>query len=61
MDAFTIDNLPYGVISTDDNSRKRCAVAFQDSALDLDLLYRNDFFSSIPDLKDNIFANVRYN
>jgi hypothetical protein len=58
MTPFTIDNLPYGVISMDDNSSKRCAVAFQQFAIDLDLLYRHDFFASIPDLNVNVFANV---
>lgn len=58
MTPFTIDNLPYGVISTDDNSSRRCAVAFQQFAIDLDLLYRHDFFASIPGLNVNVFANV---
>lgn len=58
MTSFTIDNLPYGVISTEDNLSKRCAVAFQQYAIDLDLLYRHDFFASIPDLNVNVFANV---
>lgn len=58
MTAFIIDNLPYGVISTNGNSRKRCAVAFQQFAIDLDLLYRQDFFASIPNLNVNVFANV---
>jgi fumarylacetoacetase len=58
MTPFTIDNLPYGIISTDDNRSKRCAVAFQEFAIDLDLLYRHGFFASIPDLNFNVFANV---
>ncbi|GAB1200329.1 hypothetical protein APSETT444_009699 [Aspergillus pseudonomiae] len=58
MTPFTIDNLPYGVISTRDNSSKRCAVAFQQFAIDLDLLYRHDFFASIPELDVNVFAEV---
>lgn len=58
MALFTIDNLPYGIISTDGNPTKRCAVAFEHSAVDLDLLYRHGFFASIPNLSDNVFANV---
>lgn len=58
MTPFTIENLPYGVISTGDNSSKRCAVAFKQFVIDLDLLYRHDFFASIPDLNVNVFANV---
>lgn len=58
MASFTIDNLPYGVISTDNNPTRRCAVAFQQFAIDLDLLYRHDFFASILDLNVNVFANV---
>lgn len=58
MTPFTIDNLPYGVISTDENPGKRCAVAFEDCAIDLDLLYRSAFFTSISELSSNVFANV---
>lgn len=58
MTPFTIDNLPYGVISTEDNPTKRCAVAFEHSAIDLDLLHRHDFFASISALHASIFANV---
>ncbi|PWY82646.1 hypothetical protein BO83DRAFT_395721 [Aspergillus eucalypticola CBS 122712] len=61
MDAFTIDNLPYGVISTEGNPRKRCAVAYQQFAIDLDLLYRHDFFLPIPNLNVNVFANDSWN
>ena len=48
---FTIDNLPYGVISTEDNATPRCAVAFGGSAIDVGLFSRGD-------LDDSIFANV---
>lgn len=55
---YTIDNLPYGVISTSDKPKKRCAVAFEESAIDIDQLYNEGFFSSIAELKDNVFAHV---
>jgi len=58
VSSYTIDNLPYGVISTKDKPKKRCAVAFEDSAIDIDLLYHEGFFSSIAELKDNVFAHV---
>ena len=58
MNAFTIHNLPYGVISTQDNPTRRCAVAFESSAIDLDMLFRDGFFTSIPDLSVNVFATV---
>ncbi|QKX61163.1 uncharacterized protein TRUGW13939_08310, partial [Talaromyces rugulosus] len=61
MTPFTIDNLPYGVISTEDNPTKRCAVAFEHSAIDLDLLHRHDFFASISALHASIFANDNWN
>ena len=32
---FTLANLPYGVISTPDNERPRCAVAIGEHAVDL--------------------------
>ncbi|KAK5996297.1 Fumarylacetoacetase [Cladobotryum mycophilum] len=61
MTPFTIDNLPYGVISTVQNPRRRCAIAFEDSAIDIDVLYRDGFFSSISALRENIFAGASWN
>ncbi|KAK6366037.1 hypothetical protein LTS17_011004 [Exophiala oligosperma] len=58
---YTIDNLPYGVISTSDKPKKRCAVAFEESAIDIDQLYNEGFFSSIAELKDNVFAHGNWN
>lgn len=55
MDPFTIDNLPYGVISTANNTNKRCAIAFGDSAIDVEQLYQEGFFSSVPELRNDVF------
>lgn len=58
MTPFSIENLPYGVISTAKDHRKRCAVAFGDSAIDLEQLSRDGFFASVADLPNNVFAGV---
>jgi hypothetical protein len=57
---YTLENLPYGVISTSDNPKKRCAIAYEHSAIDIDQLFHQGFFSSITDstLKDNVFSHV---
>lgn len=56
---FTIDNLPYGVISTQKNPARRCATAYGGHAVDLSVLYRADVFKDIPELIVNVFATVR--
>lgn len=58
MTPFTIDNLPYGVISTAEDPRRRCAVAFGDSAIDVEQLSRDGFFAPVSDLPSNVFAGV---
>ena len=45
---FTLDNIPYGVISTADNPTPRCATAFGQEAVDLSLLEKDGCFRSIP-------------
>lgn len=56
---FTLDNIPYGVISTADNPRPRCATAYKDYAVDLSLLEEDGFFDSILGFKDDpIFSQV---
>ncbi|KAL3465070.1 hypothetical protein BJX64DRAFT_76062 [Aspergillus heterothallicus] len=45
---FPIDNLPYGVISTPENPTPRCATALESDAIELSLLEKDGFFSSIP-------------
>jgi fumarylacetoacetase len=38
---FTLHNIPFGVISTKDNDKPRCATALGDFAIDL-AMYRED-------------------
>ncbi|OAA68004.1 fumarylacetoacetate hydrolase [Niveomyces insectorum RCEF 264] len=61
MTPFSIDNLPYGVISTAKDTRKRCAVAFEDSAIDLERLSRGGFFAPIANLPSNVFSGDTWN
>ncbi|KIW15120.1 fumarylacetoacetase [Exophiala spinifera] len=61
MAAYTIANLPYGVITTKDHSCKRCAVAFEDFAIDIAQLHQDGFFKNIPDLSSDIFAAGNWN
>ncbi|PYH92849.1 2-hydroxyhepta-2,4-diene-1,7-dioate isomerase [Aspergillus ellipticus CBS 707.79] len=53
---FTIDNLPYGVISTAENPTPRCATALEDDAIDLSALERDGYFKSIPGFKGRVFS-----
>lgn len=55
---FTLDNIPYGVITTADNPRPRCATAFGDNAVDLYKLETDGFFASIPGLAEHVFSEV---
>lgn len=56
---FTLDNIPYGIISTADNFRPRCATAYKDYVVDLSLLEGDGLFDSIPGFKNNlIFSQV---
>ncbi|ODM23063.1 hypothetical protein SI65_00652 [Aspergillus cristatus] len=48
---FTVDNIPFGVISTPDNPKPRCATAFGNYAIDLSALERDGFLSDIPGLE----------
>jgi hypothetical protein len=57
---FTIENIPYGVISTRQNSRKRCATAFEDSAVDLQVLEERAFFKDIAGINSAVFAHVSF-
>ncbi|KAH8432402.1 uncharacterized protein LDX57_010041 [Aspergillus melleus] len=54
--AFTIDNIPFGVISTPDNPTPRCATAFEDQAVDLSGLENDGVFASIVDFGTGVFS-----
>jgi len=63
---FTVDNIPFGVISTPGSPKPRCATAFGDYAIDLSALERDGFLSDVPGLKGksgfeitgNVFSQV---
>jgi fumarylacetoacetase len=44
---FSIDNIPFGVISTASNPAPRCATALDHDAIDLGALESDGFFDSI--------------
>ncbi|KAL4928976.1 uncharacterized protein BDV17DRAFT_298284 [Aspergillus undulatus] len=53
---FSIDNLPYGVVSTADNPTPRCATALENDAVDLAALERDGYFKSVPGFENNVFS-----
>ena len=58
---FTIHNIPYGVISTEDNGKPRCATAIGDYAIDLAVYSQRGRLSSLslePPAR-TIFSQVR--
>ena len=58
---FTINNIPFGVISTISNSLPRCATAIGDYALDLGMFWENRPFNlegNVWNLSE-IFRQVR--
>ncbi|KAL4955938.1 hypothetical protein BDW69DRAFT_159719 [Aspergillus filifer] len=58
---FTIDNLPYGVISTEDNPTPRCATALDDYAIDLSALEKDGFFKNVLGFERDIFSQSTLN
>jgi fumarylacetoacetase len=58
---FTIHNIPYGVISTKDNSKPRCATAIGDHAIDLAVYAQHGRLDhlSLDVPISNIFSEVR--
>ena len=61
---YTIQNLPYGVISTAAESRPRCAVAIGKHALDLAKYAKGGSLSSLESghnfSYEDVFAEVRH-
>ena len=56
---FSIDNIPFGVISTADNPAPRCATAFDHDVVDLSALESDGFFKSIQGFGEkSIFSKV---
>lgn len=44
---FTLDNIPFGVISTGSNSKARCATALGDYAIDLAAYWKDREFAGL--------------
>lgn len=55
---FTIENIPYGIISTNDDAKPRAATAFEEFAIDLDVLQNQGLFKEISGLPLGTFAVV---
>ncbi|RDW57122.1 hypothetical protein BP6252_13868 [Coleophoma cylindrospora] len=53
---FTIENIPYGIISTRANPTRRCATAFEDSAVDLEILEKGGLFQDVSRLEPGTFS-----
>ncbi|KAL2851379.1 2-hydroxyhepta-2,4-diene-1,7-dioate isomerase [Aspergillus pseudodeflectus] len=58
---FTLENIPYGVITTLKNPSPKCATAFEDSAVDLSRLECDGFFAAIPGFPKNVFSQSNLN
>ena len=58
---FSIENIPFGIISTESDPRKRCATAYEGWAVDLEVLEYSGLFAGIPDLTPGIFSSVSTN
>lgn len=56
---FTINNLPYGIISTKQNPERRQAVAYQDYAIDVKQLAASGQFNNITGLPQDTLSKVR--
>ncbi|PWY65413.1 hypothetical protein BO83DRAFT_419942 [Aspergillus eucalypticola CBS 122712] len=57
---FTVDNIPFGVISTNDNPNPRCATALGHDAIDLSALESDGFFDAIPEFCDKSIFSKPY-
>lgn len=44
---FTLDNIPFGVISTESNSKARCATALGDYAIDLAAYWKDRTYTQL--------------
>lgn len=56
---FTLHNIPFGVISTNDNDKPRCATAFGDFAIDLAMYWKDQSFTDSDQDQHHIFNQVR--
>ncbi|KAH8879505.1 fumarylacetoacetate hydrolase [Thozetella sp. PMI_491] len=58
---FTLQNLPYGVITSKGNPTKRCATVLGDYTVDLSVLHAEGLFSGLPGLEENLFLSDHLN
>lgn len=57
---FTIHNIPFGVISTQENPKPRCATAIGDYAIDLAIYAKHGFLSdSVGPSAVEVLSKVR--
>jgi len=56
---WTIHNLPYGVVSTEDNPRPYQAIAYQEFAIDVGILETHGVFDDIPGFRNGVLNKVR--
>lgn len=55
---FTIHNLPYGIVSTEDNPRPYQAIAYKEFAIDVGILETHGVFDDIPDYRSGVLNKV---
>ena len=55
---FTIENIPYGIISTARIPRKRCATAYEKWAVDLEVLESAGLFDKVEGFEAGAFGRV---
>ena len=58
---FPIQNLPYGVFSTDDKPEPRIGVAIGDYVLDLSILEEKGYFKEMIGVNNKIFNQPSLN
>ena len=55
---FSLSNVPFGIISTEDDVNPRPAVRINDWALDISVVQREGHFDDIKDLSRTAFQTV---
>ncbi|QKX63151.1 uncharacterized protein TRUGW13939_10320 [Talaromyces rugulosus] len=55
---FNINNVPYGIITSNGEQKKRCATVLGDFAVDLGVLHAEGIFHGVPGLDGNPFMRV---
>ncbi|KAK5940081.1 hypothetical protein PMZ80_007499 [Knufia obscura] len=58
---FTIHNLPYGIVSTEENPRPYQAIAYKNYAIDVGILETHGVFDDIPGFKAGVLNKSTWN